>query len=200
MARKELDVWLYGVHIARLSEPSRFRYRLDFTDDALDAFGEGSRVLSLALPISRRPISDNKGPGSEQPVSAFPAGLLPEGNVREQIAAEARVAVTDSMELLRRFGAECVGAVEILDSEIAPGPGHIRPLTDDEIARLIEDLPTYHLPGRSHATSVPRRYPRQGATHCARPRPLGLAAAGRTIDTHRQTRTLARHGFPPHSD
>jgi len=191
MARKELDVWLYGVHIARLSEPSRFRSRLDFTDDALDAFGEGSRVLSLALPISRRPISDNKGPGSEQPVSAFLAGLLPEGNVREQIAAEARVAVTDSMELLRRFGAECVGAVEILDSEIAPGPGHIRPLTDDEIARLIEDLPTYHLPdGATPQASLAGiqdkvlltaiadgrwGWPEQGAssTHIIKPEPLG---------------------------
>jgi serine/threonine-protein kinase HipA len=33
MARDSLDVWLYGVHVATLTEPTRFRYRLDFTDD-----------------------------------------------------------------------------------------------------------------------------------------------------------------------
>lgn len=191
MARKSLDVWLYGVHIAQLSEPSRFRYRLDFTDDALDAFGEGSRVLSLALPISHRPISDGRSPGAAQPVSAFLAGLLPEGNVREQIAAEARVPVTDSMELLRRVGAECAGAVQVLDSETAPGPGHIRPLTDGEITRLIEDLPTYHLPdGATPQASLAGiqdkvlltaledgrwGWPEQGApsTHIIKPEPLG---------------------------
>lgn len=191
MARRSLDVWLYDVHIAQLSEPSRFRYRLDFTDDALDAFGEGSRVLSLALPISRRPISDGRSPGAAQPVSAFLAGLLPEGNVREQIAAEARVPVTDSMELLRRVGAECAGAVQVLDSETAPGPGHIRPLTDGEITRLIEDLPTYHLPdGATPQASLAGiqdkvlltaledgrwGWPEQGApsTHIIKPEPLG---------------------------
>ena len=52
MAIRTLAVWLHGVQVARLSEPSPFRFRLDFTDDALDVFGEGSRVLSLALPLS----------------------------------------------------------------------------------------------------------------------------------------------------
>lgn len=133
MVSRPLNVWLYGTHIAQLREPTCFRYRLDFTDDALDAFGEGSRVLSLALPITRRPVADSKGPGAGMPVSAFLAGLLPEGNLREQIAAEARVPATDSMELLRRVGAECAGAVQILDTEMAPGPGHVRRLTDDEV-------------------------------------------------------------------
>ena len=191
MARNSLNVWLYGVHIAQLSEPSRFRYRLDFTDDALDAFGEGTRVLSLALPISRRPVTDSKGPGADLPVSAFLAGLLPEGNVRELIAAEARVPVTDSMELLRRVGAECAGAVQVLDRDIAPGPGDIRPLTNDELTRLIEDLPTYHLPDgvtpQASLAGIEDKvlltaiedgrwgWPEQGAasTHIIKPEPLG---------------------------
>jgi len=47
MATRALSMWLHDVQIARLSEPSPFRLRLDFTDEALDVFGEGSRVLSL---------------------------------------------------------------------------------------------------------------------------------------------------------
>ena len=146
MPSRSLEVWLHGVHIARLTEPSRFRFRLDFNEDAFDAFGEGSRVLSLAVPISRHPVEDGKRPGAGQQVSAFIEGLLPEGNLREHIASEAGVPVTDSMELLRRVGAECAGAVQILEAGQRPGPGRVRRLTDEEVTRLVADLPTYHLP------------------------------------------------------
>lgn len=94
-------MWLHGVQVARLSEPSPFRLRLDFTDDALDAFGEGSRVLSLALPMSKRPVSDARARSSGYPVSAFVEGLLPEGNVRQHIASQAGLPVTDTMGLLK---------------------------------------------------------------------------------------------------
>ncbi|WP_461480046.1 HipA N-terminal domain-containing protein [Mycobacterium sp. HUMS_1102779] len=143
MARKALDVWLYGVHVARLSEPRRFRLRLDFTGEALDTFGEGSRVLSLALPISRKPIQDRDG---KLQVSAFIEGLLPEGNLRRHIATEARVPTNDTMTLLERVGAECAGAVQILLDGAKPGAGQVRRLTKQEVDSLITDLPTYHLP------------------------------------------------------
>lgn len=193
MAGRPLEVWLYGTHIARLSEPSRFRYRLDFTEAALDTFGEGSRVLSLALPITRRPVTDGKSPGSGLPVSAFLQGLLPEGNLREQIAADARVPVTDSLELLRRVGAECAGAVQILDAGTDPEPGRVRRLTDDEVTRLVADLPTYHLPDdatlQASLAGIQDKvlltafddggwgWPEQGAlsTHIIKPEPLGGA-------------------------
>jgi serine/threonine-protein kinase HipA len=185
-----LNVWLYGVHIARLSESSRFRYRLDFTDDAVDAFGEGSRVLSLALPITREPVVDNRTPKAGLPVSAFIEGLLPEGNLRQHIATNAGVPVTDSMELLARVGAECAGAVQILDTGAEPGPGHVRPLTDDEVTRLVAELPGYHLPdGAAPQASLAGiqdkvlltalddggwGWPEQGApsTHIVKPEPL----------------------------
>jgi serine/threonine-protein kinase HipA len=191
MARRSLNIWLHGVHTARLSEPTRFRYRLDFTDDALDAFGEGSRVLSLSLPIGRKPFVDNMNRSTDLQVSAFVEGLLPEGNLRQHIAASAGVPVTDSMELLARVGAECAGAVQILEAGIQPGPGHVRRLTDDEVTRLVADLPTYHLPdGATTQASLAGiqdkvlltalddgrwGWPEQGApsTHIVKPEPLG---------------------------
>jgi serine/threonine-protein kinase HipA len=146
MPSNPLHVWLHGVRVARLSEPSRFRLRLEYTDDALDAFGEGSRVLSLALPISRQPVTDAKQTSAGKKVSVFVEGLLPEGNLRRYVAAEAGVPVTDTMGLLHRVGAECAGAVQILADGIEPGAGRVRLLTDDEVTRFVADLPTYHLP------------------------------------------------------
>lgn len=186
-------MWLHGIRVARLSEPSRFRLRLDFTDDALDAFGEGSRVLSLALPISRRPVMDGKPSGSGLVVSAFVEGLLPEGNFRQHVAAEAGIPVTDTIGLLRRVGVECAGAVQILADGIEPGAGHVRRLADDEVARLVADLPTYHLPeGATPQASLAGiqdkvllvalpdgswGWPESGAasTHIIKPEPLGGA-------------------------
>ncbi|CDO87978.1 iron permease [Mycobacterium triplex] len=190
MARKALDVWLYGVHVARLSEPRRFLLRLEFTEEALDTFGEGSRVLSLALPISRKPIQDRD---DKLQVSAFIEGLLPEGNLRRHIATEARVPINDPMPLLERVGGECAGAVQILLDGAKPGAGQIRRLTKQEVDSLIEDLPTYHLPeGATPQASLAGiqdkvllvalsngewGWPEAGAasTHIIKPEPLGGA-------------------------
>lgn len=192
MARKTLSVWLHGTHIAELSEPSRYRLRLDFTDEALDTFGEGSRALSLALPISRRPVQDPRR-GPSQVVSAFIEGLLPEGNLRRHIAIEAGVPVTDAMGLLTRVGAECAGAVQILSNRETYGEGHIRPLSPQELTRLVADLPTYRLPegatpqaslagiqDKVLLTALPNNqwgWPENGAasTHIIKPEPLTAA-------------------------
>jgi serine/threonine-protein kinase HipA len=190
MARKAFDVWLYDVHIARLSEPSRSRLRLEFTEEALDTFGEGSRILSLTLPVSRRPIHDRNG---ALQVSAFIEGLLPEGNLRRYIATDAGVPVTDTMMLLERLGAECAGAVQILSEGTTPSPGRVRRLTEQEVDILITDLPTYHLPeGATPQASLAGiqdkvllvalpdggwGWPEAGAasTHIIKPEPLGGA-------------------------
>ena len=193
MATRTLAVWLHGVRVASLSEPSPFRLRIDFTDDALDAFGEGSRVLSLALPLSARPIRDAKDRSSGHPVSAFVEGLLPEGNVRQHIASQAGLPVTDTMGLLARVGAECAGAVQFLPEGAVPSTGDVRRLSDREVETLVADLPTYHLPaGATPQASLAGiqdkvllvalpdggwGWPGAGAqsTHVIKPEPLGGA-------------------------
>jgi serine/threonine-protein kinase HipA len=157
----------------------------------MDAFGEGSRVLSLGLPITREPVVDSRSPKTGLAVSAFIEGLLPEGNMRQHIAATAGVPVTDTMALLGRVGAECAGAVQILGAGVEPGPGHIRSLTDEEVTRLVADLPTYHLPDgavpQASLAGIQDKvllaaladggwgWPEQGApsTHIVKPEPLG---------------------------
>lgn len=188
-----LEVWLRGAHIARLSELRPYRYRLDYTESALDTYGEQARILSLALPLSRAPITDTSS--THRPVAAFIEGLLPEGNLRRHLAAAEGVATSDAMALLRVVGAECAGAVQFLPAGTEPSGGRVRELTDAEVTRLVADLPTYHLPDGAHPqaslagiqdkvllTARPGGawgWPEDGAasTHLIKPEPLGGAVA-----------------------
>ncbi len=141
-----LDVWLYGERLAQLTQPNsgRIHYRLEFTEEALDTYGEGRRILSLALPISRTPVTD--AVGGSLPVTNFLEGLLPEGNLRQQLATTQRVSTTDLMALLHAVGGDCAGAVQFLRSDAnAPQPS-VRELTSEQAARIVADLHTYNLP------------------------------------------------------
>jgi serine/threonine-protein kinase HipA len=216
MPTRRLDVWLHGIHAARLSEPGRHRLRLDFTTGALDAFGEGSRVLSLALPITREPAIDGRGRVGRR-VAAFIEGLLPEGNLRRHIATEAKVPVTDTLGLLHRVGAECAGAVQVLPEGIEPGAGHVRRLSNVEVTRLVADLPAYHLPeGTTPQASLAGiqdkvllvalpgaawGWPEAGApsTHIVKPEPLG-GAVPYLIQTEDWAMRVARHADLPAAD
>ena len=182
---------------------------MDFTTEALDTFGEGSRVLSLSLPISREPAVDGKRRADGQ-VSAFVEGLLPEGNVRRHLATEANVPVTDTMGLLRRVGAECAGAIQFLPDGVEPGDGHVRRLSADEVTRLVADLPTYHLPdGTTPQASLAGiqdkvllarlpdgswGWPEAGAssTHIIKPEPVG-GALPYLVQTEDWALRVARH-------
>lgn len=148
MARRarSLEVWLHDTHVATLSEPSKYRYRLIFTDESLDVFGDGARVLSLSLPISTTPIEDHRTDPTRQPVSAFLEGLLPEGNLRTHVATTLKVPTIDKLALLEQIGAECAGAVRFLPAARRPSAGHVRPLSTAEVVQLVSELPTYHLP------------------------------------------------------
>ena len=195
--RRALDVWLYGHHVATLTEPRPFRYRLEWTVAALDRFGTGARPLSLSLPVGTRPITD----GDHRPVSAFLEGLLPEGNLRRHLAAIYNVTAIDKMGLLAHIGQECAGAIQFLPRGEVPGAGIVRPLTSLEVDRLIADLPTYHPPEGSHLqaslaglqdkvllTAMPGGgwgWPEGGAasTHIVKPEPLTDAVVPHLIES-----------------
>ncbi len=148
MARRvePLDVWLYGTRLAQLSQPSprSMHYRLEFSEEALDTYGAGRRILSLALPLSPTPIAD--AVGGRLPATNFLDGLLPEGNLRQQMASALGVATTDLMALLREAGGDCAGAVQFLPVGASPPQPTVRELTTAEVNRIVADLPAYNLP------------------------------------------------------
>ena len=203
---RKLPAWPFGY--AHLTEPGTYRYKLEFTDEALDVFGPGARVLSLALPFDTKAVTDAKGTGP-RPVAAFLEGLLPEGSLRRHLAANLGVTAIDNLELLRAVGAECAGAVQFLPEGEVPSAGTVRELTADEVSRLIADLPTYHLPdgtlpqaslaGIQDKVLLTARpdgswaWPRGGAvsSHIIKPEPLSGAAMPHLIQTEHWAMSVA---------
>jgi serine/threonine-protein kinase HipA len=140
MARPSLDVWLYGTHLAVLSEPRPGKPRLDFTEGAEERFRPGSTVLSISMPIdlTRRP--------NGVAVRGFFHGLLPEGTHRSRLEETFGVVAGDDFGLLAALGRDCAGAVVICQSgsETAGERGHFAEVSEEWIAsalRAIDDRP-----------------------------------------------------------
>ena len=138
-ASKRLSVWLHGRHIAWLTGTS-LRPKLEYLPDVVAEYGSGAALLSLSLPLRRGALT-----GPE--VYNFFDGLLPEGQVRAQIAAQSRTPVTDIKGLLAAVGADCAGAVQVLPEGVDPvGQGELLEMSDAEVVAVVESLPTWDLP------------------------------------------------------
>jgi serine/threonine-protein kinase HipA len=96
------------------------------------------RAISLSLPISAEPFS----PAQSRP---FFDALLPEGAVRERIASQLKLAVSDSYGLLSELGRDCAGALQILEAARMSQASSVHWLDDRELDALIEELPRHPL-------------------------------------------------------
>jgi len=132
----ELTVALHGGVIGTLSDRGA---AFDFTPtgDAVRRYGLGSRVLSAAIPLAPRPAA------STRPVRQnFFAELLPEGDARRRLALEAGLDADDVIAMLRVYGRDVAGAIQVWDAAL---PGEPRtpatePLDDEGVARLLRDV------------------------------------------------------------
>lgn len=180
--------------MATLTEPGRLEYRLEFTEEALDTFGQRRGLLSLSLPTTAKPLETRQ-------VRNFLDGLLPEGQIRSEIARRAGVADYDVMGLLARIGRECAGAVQVLAPGLTPEEGRLEPLSDGEVVRLIADLPVRDwgevlaqhasLAGMQDKILLTRTvegwaWPVEGAmsTHIVKPQPLGMPLDTLVLSEH----------------
>lgn len=207
MARRDvLDVWLYGMLVASVGEPRVGRAELQFSRQARDTLGAGSRVLSLALPVQDRRIKDQAPPNN--PVGAFLQGLMPEGQLLQQVASRWGVSTLDRIGLLRHIGKECAGAVQFLPEGKTPTPGELRALTSGEVDALVESMPTLDSPpgAELHAslagiqdkilltrTGQGWSWPYQGAasSHVIKPAPLNSPVRG-LVEWEQWTLQVAR--------
>lgn len=92
------------------------------------------RAISLSLPIQTEPFT----PGRSRP---FFEALLPEGTVREQIAASLKLATSDSYGLLADLGRDCAGALQIMETRRLSDVPDVRWLDAGQFDALIHDLP-----------------------------------------------------------
>jgi len=129
----KLQMWLRGEHLGELEQLRSGRARLRFSSDAVNRWGEGSRPLSLSLPMTTSRVEGRN-------LDTFLDGLLPEGALLAQL--QNGYGARTPIELLCHIGLECAGAVQLTLDDSRPGPGHLRRLSDDETAALVRDLPT----------------------------------------------------------
>lgn len=123
-----LSVHWNGQEIGRLdlvAERSR-EYAFRYTN--------ASRPISLALPLREQSFSPAES-------RAFFEALLPEGEMRERIAARLKLPSGDSYGLLAALGADCAGALQILDPTYSPATPSVQWLDEPGLASLIEALP-----------------------------------------------------------
>jgi serine/threonine-protein kinase HipA len=134
-----LALYLRGQQVGEIQRLRNGRLRLRYLPEALDRWGEGARPLSLSLPLTRRRV---EGPALDR----YLDNLLPEGPSRAALEREQGVPTGDAFGLLTAVGAECAGAVQLLPPGSEPSAGRLRVLADDEVSRLVSDLPTLSPP------------------------------------------------------
>jgi serine/threonine-protein kinase HipA len=126
-----LGVWLDGMRVAEFRARKPWDLRCAYTSEALDRWPGLSPLLSCSLPLQSR----------LQDASVFASGLLPEGQHRQALAADLKVAANDTYSLLRRFGRDVAGALVIDTDEPANREGGVEPYTQSTLETEIEGLP-----------------------------------------------------------
>ena len=122
------------LHGRRIGEIRRLALdRLEFRYDASYAGAGNAAPLSTCLPVET-------GKSSRERASAWFNGLLPEGVRRQQLSLITGTHERDLWTLLDAAGAECAGAVQIVNPVYEDKPSLHR-LDEDELARLLHSTP-----------------------------------------------------------
>jgi serine/threonine-protein kinase HipA len=135
---KSLDVYLDERLVGTLSRSTGglcFSYSVEYLG------------LPAPLPLSRHlPIETGLPPQifEDQASRAFFENLLPEGDVRSQVARNLGVSRENTFELLAALGGDCAGAVSLLPpGEKQRRTGHYRPISRDNLAEELDRLPSH---------------------------------------------------------
>jgi serine/threonine-protein kinase HipA len=132
----DLVVELYGTRAGVLSGPWR---TFDFVPDPAAAarFGIDSTVLSVAIPLTVVAVRSRKDRRQN-----FFRELLPEGRMLARLAQQARLAEQDVIGLLRAYGRDVAGALQIWDPDVLGEPKEpaLEPLSSAEVAALLEHV------------------------------------------------------------
>ncbi|MBO9534624.1 MAG: HipA domain-containing protein [Solirubrobacteraceae bacterium] len=130
MPKAELGVWLDDVRVATLERRRWNDLRLRYSDQALSRWPRNAPIVSCSLPLDDRP----------QKATEFCVGLLPEGRALEALAARAGVSVTDTFELLARYGRDVAGALVFANAAIDRAAQSVEPYTPDSLAVAVGEL------------------------------------------------------------
>jgi serine/threonine-protein kinase HipA len=132
----DLVVELYGTRAGVLRGTWR---TFDFLPDpaAVARFGIDSPVLSVAIPLTVVAVRARK----ERRQNFF-RELLPEGRMLTRLAQQAGVAEQDVVGLLRAYGRDVAGALQVWDPDVPGEPRQpaLEPMSGAGVARLLEHV------------------------------------------------------------
>lgn len=132
----DLVVELYGTRAGVLSGTWR---TFDFLPDAaaVARFGLDSPVLSVAIPLTVMAVRSRR----ERRQNFFKE-LLPEGRMLTRLAQQAGVAEQDVIGLLRAYGRDVAGALQIWDPDVPGEPKQpaLEPLSSAGVASMLEHV------------------------------------------------------------
>jgi HipA-like protein len=152
-----LSIWANGERVGTWRIPERGADELSY-DDAWVGSATG-RPLSLSLPLVGG--FTHKGPV----VQNYFDNLLPDSlPIRERIASRFRTRTTQPFDLLQAIGRDCVGAIQLLGEDDAPGARRSHRGRPDERGRSRKAAAANRRPG-------PIRRANGEKTSCASPSP-----------------------------
>jgi len=132
----KLAVELYGQRIGHLDGDDPRTFVFTETTDAVRAFGAGSRILSIAIPLGSHPRKADAGRRRN-----FFAELLPEGRIRTAMFDAAGIRRPDDvLAFLSVYGRDVAGALQIwnVDDPTEPKEGVGVPVDGAQIRSLME--------------------------------------------------------------
>src|SRR5215472_5014566 len=132
----DLIVELYGLRVGVLSGPWR-TFDFEIAPEAVAEFGIDNQILSVAIPLAAVPVRSRKDRRQN-----FFRELLPEGRMLTRLAQQANVAEQDVIGLLRRYGRDVAGALQIWDPDIPGEPKQpaLEPLSEGGVADMLQHV------------------------------------------------------------
>lgn len=142
----DLVVELYGTQVGVLTGTWR---TFDFVPDpaAVAQFGIDSPVLSAAIPLTAVTVRSRK----ERRQNFF-RELLPEGRMLTRLIQQAGLVERDVIGLLRAYGRDVAGALQIWDPDVPGEPKQpsLEPLSSAGVARMLEHVQDNPLGNKPH--------------------------------------------------
>jgi serine/threonine-protein kinase HipA len=132
----DLVVELYGTRVGGLVGTWR---SFDFLPDpaAVARFGIDSPILSVAIPLTAVSVRSRKDRRQN-----FFRELLPEGRMLARLAQRSGLIEQDAIGLLRAYGRDVAGALQIWDPDVPGEPKRpaLEPLSSSRVADMLEHV------------------------------------------------------------
>ena len=147
-----LDIWMNGVAVGRWERPPNAADRLTYDADWMAS--PAGRPLSLSLPFSlgAGQSNDSHRVLRGDAVAAYFENLIPDNErILQRLRDRYSARSTAPFDLLAAIGRDCVGAIQLVPADSAPGDMRrieARPLDEAGVADVLRHTTMARLPGQ----------------------------------------------------